>query len=131
MLLWCSGGLSNVSFSFRGMNVIRESMHSAFLYHAIQKGMDRACSLSLLPGPALLSLFSRSALCAPPLRFGASAAAMNPWTPNLHSHVAIVNAGLLPVYTDIAPDLLVPSGPTHRCASAHSGWAHALKWLPE
>ncbi len=34
---------------------------------------------------------------------------MNPWTPNLHSHVAIVNAGLLPVYTDIAPDLLVPS----------------------
>ncbi len=35
-----SGGVSNVSFSFRGNNAIRESMHSAFLYHAIQAGMD-------------------------------------------------------------------------------------------
>lgn len=35
-----SGGVSNVSFSFRGNNVVREAMHSAFLYHAIQAGMD-------------------------------------------------------------------------------------------
>jgi 5-methyltetrahydrofolate--homocysteine methyltransferase len=35
-----SGGVSNISFSFRGNNVIREAMHSAFLYHAIQAGMD-------------------------------------------------------------------------------------------
>ncbi|EGD78748.1 methionine synthase [Salpingoeca rosetta] len=35
-----SGGVSNLSFSFRGMNVVREAMHSVFLYHAIQKGMD-------------------------------------------------------------------------------------------
>jgi 5-methyltetrahydrofolate--homocysteine methyltransferase len=35
-----SGGVSNVSFSFRGNNAIREAIHSAFLYHAIQAGMD-------------------------------------------------------------------------------------------
>ncbi len=35
-----SGGVSNLSFSFRGNNVIRETMHSVFLYHAIQAGMD-------------------------------------------------------------------------------------------
>ncbi|SMN10990.1 5-methyltetrahydrofolate--homocysteine methyltransferase [uncultured Candidatus Thioglobus sp.] len=37
-----SGGLSNVSFSFRGNNSVREAMHTAFLYHAIQAGMDMA-----------------------------------------------------------------------------------------
>ncbi|MBZ0167383.1 MAG: methionine synthase, partial [Candidatus Omnitrophica bacterium] len=35
-----SGGVSNVSFSFRGNNLVRESIHSAFLYHAIAAGMD-------------------------------------------------------------------------------------------
>lgn len=35
-----SGGVSNVSFSFRGNNVVREAMHSSFLYHGIQAGMD-------------------------------------------------------------------------------------------
>ena len=35
-----SGGISNISFSFRGNNVVREAMHSAFLYHAIRAGMD-------------------------------------------------------------------------------------------
>ena len=35
-----SGGVSNLSFSFRGNNYIREAMHSVFLYHAIQAGMD-------------------------------------------------------------------------------------------
>lgn len=35
-----SGGVSNISFSFRGNNVIREAMHSSFLYHAIEAGMD-------------------------------------------------------------------------------------------
>src|SRR5262249_52502512 len=35
-----SGGVSNISFSFRGNNPVREAMHSAFLYHAIQAGMD-------------------------------------------------------------------------------------------
>ena len=35
-----SGGVSNVSFSFRGNNPVREAMHSAFLYHAINAGMD-------------------------------------------------------------------------------------------
>ena len=35
-----SGGVSNVSFSFRGNEPVREAMHSAFLYHAIQQGMD-------------------------------------------------------------------------------------------
>ena len=35
-----SGGVSNLSFSFRGNNYIREAMHAVFLYHGIQKGMD-------------------------------------------------------------------------------------------
>lgn len=35
-----SGGVSNLSFSFRGNNKVREAMHAAFLYHAIQAGMD-------------------------------------------------------------------------------------------
>ena len=35
-----SGGVSNVSFSFRGNNIIREAMHSAFLFHAIKNGLD-------------------------------------------------------------------------------------------
>ena len=35
-----SGGVSNLSFSFRGNNSVREAMHTAFLYHAIQAGMD-------------------------------------------------------------------------------------------
>lgn len=35
-----SGGVSNISFSFRGNNVVREAMHAAFLYHAIRAGMD-------------------------------------------------------------------------------------------
>jgi 5-methyltetrahydrofolate--homocysteine methyltransferase len=35
-----SGGVSNISFSFRGQNVVREAMHSAFLYHAIRAGLD-------------------------------------------------------------------------------------------
>ena len=56
-----SGGISNVSFSYRGNDAVREAMHSAFLYHAIRAGLD----------------------------------------------MGIVNAGRLPVYDDIDPDLLV------------------------
>ena len=37
-----SGGVSNLSFSFRGNNVVREAMHSVFLYHAIRAGLDMA-----------------------------------------------------------------------------------------
>jgi 5-methyltetrahydrofolate--homocysteine methyltransferase len=55
-----SGGVSNLSFSFRGNDAIREAMHAVFLYHAVQAGMD----------------------------------------------MGIVNAGALPIYTDIPPDLL-------------------------
>ena len=41
-LPWCrtSGGISNLSFSFRGNNEVREAMHSVFLYHAISAGLD-------------------------------------------------------------------------------------------
>src|SRR5690606_13958458 len=35
-----SGGISNLSFSFRGSPAVREAMHSAFLYHAIKAGLD-------------------------------------------------------------------------------------------
>ena len=54
-----SGGVSNISFSFRGNNKVREAMHAAFLYHAIGAGMD----------------------------------------------MGIVNAGMLEVYEEIAPEL--------------------------
>jgi 5-methyltetrahydrofolate--homocysteine methyltransferase len=54
-----SGGVSNVSFAFRGTDRVREAIHSVFLYHAIQAGLD----------------------------------------------MAIVNAGVLPVYDDIEPEL--------------------------
>jgi 5-methyltetrahydrofolate--homocysteine methyltransferase len=37
---WISGGVSNLSFAFRGNDAVREAMHSAFLYHAIRAGMD-------------------------------------------------------------------------------------------
>jgi 5-methyltetrahydrofolate--homocysteine methyltransferase len=36
----CSGGISNLSFSFRGNNPVREAMHTAFLYHAVEAGLD-------------------------------------------------------------------------------------------
>jgi len=55
-----SGGVSNISFSYRGNNAVREAMHAAFLYHAIQAGMD----------------------------------------------MGIVNAGMIEVYEEIAPELL-------------------------
>jgi 5-methyltetrahydrofolate--homocysteine methyltransferase len=47
-----SGGVSNVSFSFRGNDAVREAMHSAFLYHAIQKGMDIG-----IVNPAMLEVY--------------------------------------------------------------------------
>jgi 5-methyltetrahydrofolate--homocysteine methyltransferase len=47
-----SGGVSNLSFSFRGNNLIREALHSAFLYHAIQAGMDMG-----IVNPALLVVY--------------------------------------------------------------------------
>ncbi|MBU6301320.1 MAG: methionine synthase [Verrucomicrobia bacterium] len=56
-----SGGVSNISFSFRGNNKVREAIHSVFLYHAVRAGMD----------------------------------------------MGIVNAGLLEVYEEIPPELLV------------------------
>ena len=56
-----SGGVSNVSFSFRGNNPVREAIHTVFLYHAIRAGLD----------------------------------------------MAIVNAGMLGVYEEIPPDLLL------------------------
>ena len=56
-----SGGISNLSFSFRGNDKVREAMHSVFLYHAIRAGMD----------------------------------------------MGIVNPGMLQVYTEIQPDLLL------------------------
>ncbi len=48
-----SGGVSNLSFSFRGNNRVREAMHSVFLYHAIAAGMDMG-----IVNPALLQVYS-------------------------------------------------------------------------
>ena len=47
-----SGGVSNVSFSFRGNNKVREAMHSAFLYHGIQHGMDMG-----IVNPSMLEVY--------------------------------------------------------------------------
>ena len=47
-----SGGVSNVSFSFRGNNTVREAMHSVFLYHAIRNGMRMG-----IVNPALLEVY--------------------------------------------------------------------------
>jgi len=49
-----SGGLSNVSFSFRGNNPVREAMHSVFLYHAVQAGMDMG-----IVNPAQLEVYDQ------------------------------------------------------------------------
>ena len=48
-----SGGVSNVSFSFRGNNMMREAMHSVFLYHAIQHGMNMG-----IVNPSMLTVYS-------------------------------------------------------------------------
>jgi 5-methyltetrahydrofolate--homocysteine methyltransferase len=47
-----SGGVSNLSFSFRGNNVVREAMHSVFLYHAMQAGMDMG-----IVNPSMLEVY--------------------------------------------------------------------------
>ncbi|WP_084443220.1 methionine synthase [Tenacibaculum soleae] len=47
-----SGGVSNVSFSFRGNNIVREAMHSVFLYYAIQAGMNMG-----IVNPAMLEIY--------------------------------------------------------------------------
>ena len=47
-----SGGVSNLSFSFRGNNAVREAMHSAFLYHAIKAGLDMA-----IVNPSMLQVY--------------------------------------------------------------------------
>ena len=48
-----SGGVSNLSFAFRGNNAVREAMHSAFLYHAIRAGMDMG-----IVNPQLIRVYS-------------------------------------------------------------------------
>ena len=47
-----SGGVSNLSFAFRGNNAVREAMHSAFLYHAINAGLDMA-----IVNPSMLQIY--------------------------------------------------------------------------
>src|SRR3970282_838835 len=47
-----SGGVSNVSFSFRGNDTVREAMHSVFLYHGIKAGMDMG-----IVNPAMLQVY--------------------------------------------------------------------------
>lgn len=47
-----SGGISNLSFAFRGQNTVREAMHSAFLYHAIRTGLDMA-----IVNPTMLQVY--------------------------------------------------------------------------
>ncbi len=49
-----SGGISNLSFSFRGMDTVREAMHSVFLYHAIKAGLDMG-----IVNPGMLQVYSQ------------------------------------------------------------------------
>src|SRR4030043_1559446 len=48
-----SGGISNLSFSFRGFDKVREAMHSVFLFHAIKAGLDMA-----IVNPGMLQVYS-------------------------------------------------------------------------
>ena len=54
-----SGGVSNLSFAFRGNNAVREAMHSAFLYHAIKAGLDMA-----IMNPSMLQVYEPSGIAA-------------------------------------------------------------------
>src|SRR5690606_4795039 len=47
-----SGGVSNLSFAFRGQNAVREAIHAVFLYHAIRAGMDAG-----IVNPGLLTVY--------------------------------------------------------------------------
>ena len=47
-----SGGVSNVSFSFRGNDTVREAIHSAFLYHGVKAGMDMG-----IVNPGMLQIY--------------------------------------------------------------------------
>jgi 5-methyltetrahydrofolate--homocysteine methyltransferase len=59
-----SGGVSNLSFSFRGNEPVREAMHSVFLYHAIPPGMDMG-----IVNAGQLAVYDRSIpSCARPAR---------------------------------------------------------------
>ena len=80
-----SGGLSNLSFSFRGLEAIREAMHSVFLYHAIAKVPSFPCSK-----------------CA---RSAARMRAVMESNLTQGMDMAIVNAGNLPIFDDIEANL--------------------------
>src|SRR5678815_2870203 len=58
-----SGGVSNRSFAFRGNERVREAMHSVFLYHAIQAGMDMGLSLIHISEPTRLLSISYAVFC--------------------------------------------------------------------
>lgn len=77
-----SGGVSNLSFSFRGKEVIRSAMHSVFLYHAIKAGMD-------------MGIVNGKKICK-----------RSPPPPFRTQHLYINIAGTMPIYSDIPADLL-------------------------
>ncbi|KAI5103526.1 methionine synthase [Silurus meridionalis] len=94
-----SGGLSNLSFSFRGMEVIREAIHGAFLYHAIKETLPGA---RISGGLSNLSFSFRGMEVIREAMHGAFL---------YHAikdgmDMGIVNAGSLPVYDDIDKELL-------------------------
>src|ERR1700747_192781 len=84
-----SGGVSNISFSFRGNNAVREAIHAAFLYHAIAAGLDMGV---VNAGPLAVYEEIHAAFL-----YHAIAAGLD---------MGIVNAGQLAVYEEIKPELL-------------------------
>ena len=66
-----SGGISNISFSFRGNNAVREAMHTAFLYHAIKAGLDMG-----IVNAGMLGIYERNS--QGPARTGGGRAAQPP-----------------------------------------------------
>ena len=70
-----SGGVSNLSFSFRGNEPVREAMHSVFLYHAIAAGMDMG-----IVNAGQLAVYDedRAGTCAKPARTSSSTAGRTP-----------------------------------------------------
>ncbi|HET9038692.1 MAG TPA: homocysteine S-methyltransferase family protein, partial [Gemmatimonadales bacterium] len=92
-----SGGVSNVSFSFRGNDPVREAIHTVFLYHAIKAGMDMG-----IVNAGQMIVYDD---IEPELREAIHAAFLY-HAIEAGMDMGIVNAGQLPIYADIPADLL-------------------------
>lgn len=116
-----SGGISNVSFSFRGNDAIRGALHSVFLYHAVRAGLDMG-----IVNPAQLALYDD---LDPKLRAAAEAVVLNS-KPNAAEELLAIGTGLKTSGAEAA------GAPDWRAEPLDRRIAHALiqgddRWLSE